>query len=140
TINKLVRTTRYLVQELGRERIPEEIAERMSCHSTRSARSSRSPRSRSRWRPRSAPCGSALARSPTHTLDEVARTSRPPARPAAFEMDEILYELRDHASGLNAGRWDYLFSAIKKLRDRPGLTIPDRGHRDLEAQGFDEKQ
>jgi malate synthase len=47
--------------------------------------------------------------------------------PAAFEMDEILYELRDHASGLNAGRWDYLFSAIKKLRDRPGLQIPDRG-------------
>jgi malate synthase len=46
--------------------------------------------------------------------------------PAAFEMDEILYELRDHASGLNAGRWDYLFSAIKKLRDRPGLAIPDR--------------
>jgi malate synthase len=46
--------------------------------------------------------------------------------PAAFEMDEILYELRDHASGLNAGRWDYLFSAIKKLRDRPGLAMPDR--------------
>jgi len=46
--------------------------------------------------------------------------------PAAFEMDEILYELRDHASGLNAGRWDYLFSAIKKLRDRPGVTFPDR--------------
>jgi len=46
--------------------------------------------------------------------------------PAAFEMDEILHELRDHASGLNAGRWDYLFSAIKKLRDRPGLAIPDR--------------
>jgi malate synthase len=46
--------------------------------------------------------------------------------PAAFEMEEILYELRDHASGLNAGRWDYLFSAIKKLRDRPGLQIPDR--------------
>jgi len=46
--------------------------------------------------------------------------------PAAFEMDEILYELRDHASGLNAGRWDYLFSAIKKLRDRPGLEMPDR--------------
>jgi malate synthase len=41
-------------------------------------------------------------------------------------MDEILYELRDHASGLNAGRWDYLFSAIKKLRDRPGLEMPDR--------------
>jgi malate synthase len=47
--------------------------------------------------------------------------------PAAFEMDEILHELRDHASGLNAGRWDYLFSLIKKLRDRPGLAIPDRG-------------
>ncbi|HEY0989850.1 MAG TPA: malate synthase A, partial [Kofleriaceae bacterium] len=47
--------------------------------------------------------------------------------PAAFEMDEILYELRDHASGLNAGRWDYLFSAIKKLRGRAGLAIPDRG-------------
>src|ERR1700748_2325707 len=47
--------------------------------------------------------------------------------PAAFEMEEILYELRDHAAGLHAGRWDYLFSAIKKLRDRPGLTIPDRG-------------
>ena len=46
--------------------------------------------------------------------------------PAAFEMDEILYELRDHASGLNAGRWYYLFSAIKKLRDRPGLAVPDR--------------
>jgi malate synthase len=46
--------------------------------------------------------------------------------PAAFEMDEILHELREHASGLNAGRWDYLFSAIKKLRDRPGIEIPDR--------------
>ena len=46
--------------------------------------------------------------------------------PAAFEMDEILYELRDHAAGLNAGRWDYLFSAIKKLRTKPGLSIPDR--------------
>jgi len=46
--------------------------------------------------------------------------------PAAFEMDEILYELREHASGLNAGRWDYLFSAIKKLRHRPDLLVPDR--------------
>jgi malate synthase len=46
--------------------------------------------------------------------------------PAAFEMEEILYELRDHAAGLNAGRWDYLFSAIKKLRDQKGLTIPER--------------
>ena len=46
--------------------------------------------------------------------------------PAAFEMDEILYELRDHASGCNAGRWDYIFSLIKKLRNRRDLTIPDR--------------
>ncbi|MGN6238173.1 MAG: malate synthase A [Cellulosimicrobium cellulans] len=48
--------------------------------------------------------------------------------PAAFEMDEILYELRDHASGLNAGRWDYLFSVIKYFRDSgPSFTLPDRG-------------
>lgn len=47
--------------------------------------------------------------------------------PAAFEMDEILYELRDHASGLNAGRWDYLFSIIKYFRDAgPGFVLPDR--------------
>jgi malate synthase len=45
---------------------------------------------------------------------------------AAFEMDEILYELRDHAAGLNAGRWDYLFSGIKKLRAWPTLAVPDR--------------
>ena len=46
--------------------------------------------------------------------------------PAAFEMEEILYELREHGSGLNAGRWDYLFSAIKKLRNKSGLFVPDR--------------
>ncbi|MEO6531277.1 MAG: malate synthase A [Specibacter sp.] len=47
--------------------------------------------------------------------------------PAAFEMDEILYELRDHASGLNAGRWDYLFSIIKYFRDAgESFTLPDR--------------
>ena len=46
--------------------------------------------------------------------------------PAAFEMDEILYELRDHAGGLNAGRWDYIFSLIKKLRTRKDLILPDR--------------
>src|SRR5437660_876025 len=45
---------------------------------------------------------------------------------AAFEMDEILYELRDHSGGLNAGRWDYIFSIIKKFRDRPEFTLPDR--------------
>lgn len=47
--------------------------------------------------------------------------------PAAFEMDEILYELRAHASGLNAGRWDYLFSFIKYFRDSgAAFTLPDR--------------
>ncbi|MEP6492937.1 MAG: malate synthase A [bacterium] len=46
--------------------------------------------------------------------------------PAAFEMDEILYELREHAAGLNAGRWDYLFSIIKMFRTRPGSVLPDR--------------
>ena len=45
---------------------------------------------------------------------------------AAFEMDEILHELREHAAGLNAGRWDYLFSAIKKFRAAPSLITPDR--------------
>ena len=45
---------------------------------------------------------------------------------AAFEMEEILYELRDHAAGLNAGRWDYIFSLIKKLRTRPDEVLPDR--------------
>src|ERR1700681_2806040 len=45
---------------------------------------------------------------------------------AAFEMDEILYELRDHSSGLNAGRWDYIFSIIKKFRNRPEFVLPDR--------------
>ena len=46
---------------------------------------------------------------------------------AAFEMDEILYELRDFASGLNAGRWDYLFSIIKTFRDAgPEFVLPDR--------------
>jgi malate synthase len=45
---------------------------------------------------------------------------------AAFEMEEILYELREHSAGLNAGRWDYMFSIIKSFRTRPELTLPDR--------------
>ncbi|MCI0395730.1 MAG: malate synthase A [Chloroflexi bacterium] len=45
---------------------------------------------------------------------------------AAFEMEEILYELREHSAGLNAGRWDYIFSIIKKFRNRPELLLPDR--------------
>ena len=46
--------------------------------------------------------------------------------PAAFEMEEILYALRPHISGLNAGRWDYLFSIIKYFRDNPRMILPDR--------------
>ncbi|CAI7612348.1 unnamed protein product [Penicillium bialowiezense] len=45
---------------------------------------------------------------------------------AAFEMDEIIYELRDHSSGLNCGRWDYIFSFIKKFRNHPNFVLPDR--------------
>ena len=41
-------------------------------------------------------------------------------------MDAILYELRDHAAGLNAGRWDYIFSMIKRFRSRPEFVTPDR--------------
>ncbi|MGA2010771.1 MAG: malate synthase A [Solirubrobacteraceae bacterium] len=47
--------------------------------------------------------------------------------PAAFEMDEILHALRDHSAGLNAGRWDYIFSSIKCFPDRPEMVLPDRG-------------
>jgi malate synthase len=46
--------------------------------------------------------------------------------PAAFEMDEILYELREHSAGLNCGRWDYIFSFIKTLRADPRAILPDR--------------
>ena len=48
---------------------------------------------------------------------------------AAFEMDAILYALRDHAAGLNAGRWDYIFSVIKKFREDPAFVLPDRDRR-----------
>ena len=47
--------------------------------------------------------------------------------PAAFQMQEILYELRDHGYGLNAGRWDYIFSVIKTNRENPEFVLPDRG-------------
>jgi malate synthase len=46
--------------------------------------------------------------------------------PAAFEMDAILYELRDHCAALNAGRWDYIFSVIKRFRSRSDFVLPDR--------------
>lgn len=46
--------------------------------------------------------------------------------PAAFQMEEIIYQLRQHSSGLNCGRWDYIFSTIKRLRNLPGHVLPDR--------------
>jgi malate synthase len=46
---------------------------------------------------------------------------------ATFEMDEILWELKDHSAGLNCGRWDYIFSFIKKFREQPWSVLPDRG-------------
>jgi malate synthase len=52
--------------------------------------------------------------------------------PAAFEMDEILYELREHSAGLNCGRWDYIFSFIKKLSAHPSFLLPDRGQVTME--------
>ena len=55
--------------------------------------------------------------------------------PAAFEMDEILHELREHSAGLNCGRWDYIFSSIKTLRSDPGFVLPDRGQVTMEV-GF----
>ena len=51
---------------------------------------------------------------------------------AAFEMDEILYELREHSSGLNCGRWDYIFSFIKKFRSRPDFVLPNRAQVTME--------
>jgi len=53
--------------------------------------------------------------------------------PAAFEMDEILYELKDHSVGLNCGRWDYIFSAIKTLRTDSAFVLPDRGQVTMET-------
>jgi malate synthase len=55
---------------------------------------------------------------------------------AAFEMDEILYELRDHSGGLNCGRWDYIFSIIKRFRARPEFVLPDRGQVTMTTHGL----
>jgi malate synthase len=51
---------------------------------------------------------------------------------SSFEMDEILFELRDHSAGLNCGRWDYIFSFIKKFRHRPDFVLPDRAQVTME--------
>jgi malate synthase len=55
---------------------------------------------------------------------------------AAFEMDEILYELREHSAGLNCGRWDYIFSLIKKFRRRPEFVLPDRDQVTMTCHGL----
>src|SRR5271154_2544369 len=52
---------------------------------------------------------------------------------ASFEMDEILWELREHSAGLNCGRWDYIFSFIKKLRNRPEFVLPNRAQVTMEV-------
>jgi len=56
--------------------------------------------------------------------------------PAAFEMHEILYELRDHSGGLNCGRWDYIFSIIKKFRKHSRFTMPDRAQVTMTTHGM----
>src|SRR5262245_56773631 len=56
---------------------------------------------------------------------------------AAFEMNEILYELRDHSAGLNCGRWDYIFSFIKKFRDRPDFVLPNRAQVTMDRDFLD---
>ncbi len=57
--------------------------------------------------------------------------------PAAFEMDEILYELRDHSAGLNCGRWDYIFSFIKKTKANAGFVFPDRSQVGMDQHCMD---
>jgi malate synthase len=56
---------------------------------------------------------------------------------AAFEMDEILYELRDHSAGLNCGRWDYIFSFIKKFRNHPSFVLPNRAQVSMDRHFLD---
>ena len=71
-----------------------------------------------------------FVRAQEHSAYPGARSGRPCSSrpiPAAFEMEEILYELREHSAGLNAGRWDYIFSVIKKFRTRGDeFLLPDR--------------
>ena len=75
-------------------------------------------------------CGATCSRSPKHKLrlerGTIKATVLIETLPAAFEMDEILYALRDHIVGLNCGRWDYIFSYIKRLGRTPERLTPDR--------------
>ena len=75
-------------------------------------------------------CGTAPSSWPRTTWGSTRGTVRATVLietlPAAFQMEEILYELREHSAGLNAGRWDYIFSAIKRFRGRDDMVLPDR--------------
>ena len=75
-------------------------------------------------------CGTTCSSTPRRTLGlpagSIKATVLIETILAAFEMDEILYELRDYIVGLNCGRWDYIFSFIKKFRRRPDFVLPDR--------------
>ena len=98
-----------------------------SCSSAAAGRTSTSPSWRATWR---RGCGTTSS-SPRRRRWAIPRgtiraTVLIETILAAFEMDEILYELRDHAAGLNAGRWDYIFSIIKKFRNRGDFVLPDR--------------
>ena len=64
---------------------------------------------------------------PQTSSNQTSRNHASQTSPAAFEMDEFLFELREHSAGLNCGRWDYIFSLIKTLREQPGAVVPDRG-------------
>ncbi|SCU95816.1 LANO_0E11496g1_1 [Lachancea nothofagi CBS 11611] len=57
--------------------------------------------------------------------------------PAAFQMEEFIFELRNHCAGLNCGRWDYIFSTIKRLRNKPEHVLPDRDHVTMAAPFMD---
>ena len=80
--------------------------------------------------PRGARCGTTSSSAPrtrsASTAGSIRATVLIETLPAAFQMEEILYELREHSAGLNAGRWDYIFSMIKCFRDRPEFVLPDR--------------
>ena len=99
-----------------------------NCWRAAAARTSTCQRWRATSRPGSGTTSSLTRR--TRSASRTAASAQPCSSrrsPAAFEMDEILYELRDHMSGLNAGRWDYLFSVIKNFRDAgPEFVLPDR--------------
>ena len=100
---------------------------RAGCSTAARRRTSTCPR----WSTTSRPgCGTRCSCSPRRRW--ACRTARFRATvlietlPAAFQMEEILFELRDHSYGLNAGRWDYIFSMIKSYRDDPAFVLPDR--------------